>query len=218
MFKRRRSYRNKILALFMAAAVVFAVWYLDRALRLTIYEMAEVRAVQMATEAINNAVRAEVAEGNTRYQDLVEIHKDSSGKVSLVQANTVNLNKVAADTTLAAQAALIRLQEGSISIPLGQVTGIHLLANYGPRIRVSILPIGTVKVVVSDRFEQAGINQTRHSIYLCYDTDVRIIVPLKSGRAGVVTQVPVAESIIVGEVPSTYVSLPGGLFGDGIYK
>ncbi|MCL6477756.1 MAG: sporulation protein YunB [Peptococcaceae bacterium] len=218
MFRRRRSYRTKFFILLFMAGIVFSIWALDRAIRSTVYEMAEVKAVQTATVVINNAVRLKVAEGDTRYQDLVEIHKDSTGKIVLIQANTIRLNKMAADTTLAVQSALTRLQEGELAIPLGQITGIYYLANFGPRIRVHIVPIGTVRVEVSDRFEQAGINQTRHYIYLCYDTDIRIVIPLKSGRASVATQVPVAENIIVGEVPTTYVSLSEGLFGAGINK
>ncbi len=217
MLGRRRPYRKFFLLLLAAGFVCFTV-LLGNVVRLTVYEMAEVRAVQMATEIVNNAVRLKMAEEDTGYRELVDIHKDSSGRIVLIQANTVKLNKIAAETTLAAQAALIRLREESLYVPLGQITGVYFLANLGPRIRVDVVPMGTVQVEVSDRFEQAGINQTRHSIYLNYDTDVRIVIPLSSGRASVATQVPLAESIIIGEVPTTFVSLPEGLFGSGIKR
>jgi sporulation protein YunB len=78
--------------------------------------------------------------------------------------------------------------------------------------------VGTVRVKIIDNFESAGINQTRHSIYLSFDTNVRIVIPTKSGDALVATQVPLAETIIVGTVPTTYVSLPGGLIGSTSFK
>lgn len=217
MFRRRKPYREFFLLL-LAAGFIFLLVEVNATVRLTVYEMAEVRAAQLATEAINNAVRSKIAEQDASYQDLVEIHKDSAGKIVLMQANTVRLNKIASETTLAAQAALIRLQEETFLIPLGQVTGVDFLSNLGPRIKVDFVPLGTVRVEVRDRFEQAGINQTRHSIYLNYDTDVRVVVPLKSGRASVATQVPVAESIIIGDVPSTYVSLTEEFYRSGINK
>lgn len=217
MLKRRRSY-GKVFVLLMAAGVIFFIWILNDIVKLTVYEMAEVRATQIATEAINNAVRSKIAEEDARYQDLVEIHKDSTGKIVLIQANTVRLNRIASETTLAAQAALVRLREETFFIPLGQVTGIYFLSSIGPGIRVDIVPLGTVRVEVNDRFDQAGINQTRHSIYLNYDTEVRVVVPLRSGRTSVATQVPVAESIIIGGVPSTYVTLPQSLFNSGINR
>lgn len=217
MLRRRKSFK-KLFLLLLAAGFIFFMVELNNVVGLTLYEMAEVRATQMATEVINNAVRAKMAEEGAGYQELVEIHKDTAGRIVLIQANTVRLNRIAAGTTLAAQAALTRLQGESFHIPLGQVTGVYFLAKMGPNIRVDVVPLGTVQAEVVDRFEQAGINQTRHSIYLHYCTDVRIVVPLRSGRVSVATQVPLAESVIIGEVPSTYVSLPEGLFGTGIKK
>ena len=196
MLRRRKPY-GKILLLFLAAAFITFIVLLNEIVRQTVYEMAE-----------HNAV----------YQFLVKIHKDSGGRIVLVEANTLVLNKIASETTLAAQSALIRMREEELYIPLGQITGIYFLSNLGPLIKVDVVPLGTVRVDLEDRFEQAGINQTRHAIYLNFDTDVRIVVPLKSGRASVATQVPLAESIIVGDVPSTFVSLPEGLLGSGIKR
>ncbi|MFZ5645264.1 MAG: sporulation protein YunB [Bacillota bacterium] len=217
MFKKRRPYKRYFLVLIFIVFMA-SVWLLDMQIRKTLYKMAEVRAVQMATEAINNAVRTEIAREGMLYGDLVDVHKDSGGKIVLIQANTARINKISSETTLAVQSALIRLGEERLYIPIGQITGIAFLSNTGPRFRVEVVPMGTVRVSIDDRFEQAGINQTRHSIYLNFDTDVTIVIPLKSGRASVATQVPVAESIIIGDVPSTFVSLPDGLFGKGITR
>lgn len=202
----------------VAVFFLVSLWVLDMQIRKTLYEMAEVRAVQAATEVINNAVRVEVAGEGMLYEDLIIVHKDSAGKIVLMQADTAKINKIASDTTIAVHSAILRLGEESLYIPLGQITGLYLLANRGPKIRVEIVPIGTVRVNVDDRFEQSGINQTRHSIYLVFDTDIRVVVPLKSGRASVVTQVPVAESIIVGDVPSTFVSLGDGFIDKSINR
>ena len=217
MLKRRKPYRKYFLILLLVGSI-FSFIKLNNVVIATVYEMAEVKAVQLATETVNNAVRSKMSEENVKYQDFVEIHKDSAGKIVLIQANAVNLNKVATETTLAVQSSLLRLREETLYIPLGQVTGIYFLTNIGPGIRVDIVPIGTVRVEVADKFDQSGINQTRHSIYFIYNTDVRIVIPLKSGRASVVTQVPVTENIIIGEVPNTYVSLPEGLLGPLINK
>lgn len=217
MFKRRRPFKKAIIII-VAVFFLVSLWVLDMQVRKTLYEMAEVRAVQTATEVINNSVRVEVAGEGMLYEDLIIVHKDSAGKIVLMQADTAKINKIASDTTIAVQSAILRLGEESLYIPLGQITGLYLLANRGPRIRVEIVPIGTVRVNVDDRFEQSGINQTRHSIYLVFDTDIRVVVPLKSGRASVVTQVPVAESIIVGDVPSTFVSLGDGFIEKSINR
>ena len=82
--------------------------------------------------------------------------------------------------------------------------GSQLLANYGPRIKVSIYPLGTVRTSVFDKFEAAGINQTRHQIYLDIETQVQVVVPLVSSEVTVSTQVPITDTVIVGPVPSFY--------------
>lgn len=210
MFKRRRPFR-KMFLIVIAVGILACLWAMDLQARKTLFEMARVRAVQMATEAINNAVREKVAEEGMMYDDLIVVHKDSAGKIVLMQANTAKINKIASDTTIAVQSAILRLGEENIYIPAGQITGFYLIANWGPKIRVDIVPIGTVRMNVDDRFEQAGINQTRHSIYLVFNTDIKVVIPLNSGQATVATQVPIAESIIVGDVPSTFVSLTDGL-------
>ncbi|HBV97327.1 MAG: sporulation protein [Peptococcaceae bacterium BICA1-7] len=217
MFKRRRPFKKAFL---FVVTVVFlvALWSLDMQIRKTLYEMAEVRAVQLATEAVYNAVLQKVAGEGMLYEDLIIVHKDSAGNIVLMQADTAKINKIASDTTLAVQSAILRLGEESLYIPLGQITGSYYLASRGPKIRVDIVPIGTVRVNVDDRFEQSGINQTRHSIYLVFNTDIRVVVPLKSGQASVATQVPVAESIIVGDVPSTFVTLSDGFIEKSINR
>ncbi len=77
----------------------------------------------------------------------------------------------------------------------------------GPDIRVRMTPVGSVSVDFTDEFHAAGINQTRHKIYLLLKTQVKIVVPLGSEVINVSTRVPISESIIVGDVPQTYVNV-----------
>jgi sporulation protein YunB len=81
--------------------------------------------------------------------------------------------------------------------------------------RVTVISMGTVQVQVVDKFEQAGINQTRHMVYLVATTQIRIVVPLVSKSVSVNTQVPIAEYVVVGDVPSTYVQFPYPLPNEG---
>lgn len=218
MFKRRRRVKPVVYLTFLCM-VVFGIFFLvDITLRNTFFNIAEVRAVQLATESFQKALQQEVTDENLQYQDFISIEKDSEGHIVLIQANTVKVNKFAANTTLAVQKSLEDLRWQSFSIPIGQILGIPLLAHMGPQLKYNIMPVGTVRVNVVDKFESAGINQTRHTIYLNFDTNVRVVIPSKSGETVVATQVPLAESIIVGSVPSTFVTLPGGIFNSGLIK
>jgi sporulation protein YunB len=87
---------------------------------------------------------------------------------------------------------------------LGLVTGSTIFANTGPPIKIVIVPVGAIDVDVMDEFVEAGINQTKHRIFLNIKTDLRVVVPLMSSTVSVSMQVPVTESIIIGPVPEWY--------------
>ena len=65
-------------------------------------------------------------------------------------------------------ALMEKLKYESFEISLGQVFGSHFLANYAPKINVSLFPIGCVSVLISDNFNSVGINQVRDQICIEY--------------------------------------------------
>lgn len=213
MFKKRKPYKKLWIYIFVFLLVGGSYLFLDRRVRPTLFSIAEIKVTHMAVDAINKTVQLEVSSSEMDYEDFIDVRLDYNGRVALMQANTVRINKMAADITLDVQENLQELQKTSVSVPLGQVLGSYIFADMGPYINIGIHPMGTVSVDVVDRFEQAGINQTRHKIYLDFFTTVRVVVPLYSGEVEIATKVPVAESIIVGDVPEAVINFPGGIFG-----
>jgi len=176
-------------------------------LKPTLLAIAETKATFIATQSINQVI-SDRANLNIDPQTLMNVTLDSRGRVVLIQPNTMEFNKIAADTTIKVQDKLKEISEEQINIPMGQIFGSQLLASMGPNITVTVIPVGTVQIKVIDKFEQAGINQTRHMIYLIATTQIRIVVPLVSKSISVDTQMPIAEYVVVGDVPNTYVQFP----------
>ena len=87
---------------------------------------------------------------------------------------------------------------------MGTFTGIPLLVGMGPRIRVKMTPIGSVRCKFVSHFESAGINQTIHRIYLLLTCEVTILTPYNTIKQKIDNQVLIAESVIVGIVPDFY--------------
>lgn len=207
MFNQRRFPVRIIVALLILVLIIVVPFsVVESNLKPTILAIAKAEAEQIAMRAIQDAVNEKVAK-SVEYKDLIFIRTDNRGRVVLMQANTIKINSLAAETTLDIQKSLARLEGRAIPIPIGQVLKSQLLAAYGPKINVTLVPIGTVKVKVVDDFQQAGINQTRHRLYLNVYGKVKIIIPLVSESVEVESQVPIAETIIVGEVPQTYLTL-----------
>lgn len=185
----------------------YALWFMEQHLKPALISIAEARATQIATQSINDVIYEKVS-GDINSESLVMVKLDQQGRVVFIQPNTVEMNKLSSDATLRIQAVLKNLSEEKIDIPLGQAFGNPLFAALGPRVSVTVIPIGTIEVKFLDKFEQAGINQTKHRIFLSATARVNIVVPLVSKEVIVNTQIPVTEYVVVGDVPSTYVQIP----------
>lgn len=186
---------------FMFCIVVYsALNFIERQLTPNILAIAETQARIIATEAINKAVKEKITK-NVQYKDLISIHKDTSGQITLIQINTVEINRLESETALEVIKVLREVTMNGITLPIGSATGSKILSNYGPMIRISLLPAGAAEVDTVEAFEEAGINQTRHRIVLEITANIQVVQPLLSSNITVKTNVPLVETIIIGNVP-----------------
>lgn len=211
MGKRRRIYRKNykpfLIIIFCLAIVLYAFIFVDRQIRPTIEALSEVQARIIGTQAINDGV-SEVIESGIQYDDLVNVMKDQQGNITLIQANTVEINRISSNITKAVQEKMEVVTKRKLKIPLGNILGSQVLSSYGPKLSVEITPTGSVIVDFYTEFKEAGINQTLHRIYIQVETKVQIIAPLSSKPVDIVSSVPIAETVIVGKVPEKYVNVP----------
>lgn len=191
-----------LLVLLLTAAVIA----MEQNLSQTMLDMAFARAYSMAVETINRAVKQAMGQGVT-YEELIDAQMDAQGRVSMLRANTMRMNELASQTALLAERELGSAENQVVEIPLGAALGMSFLSGFGPRLEVQILPVGAVHTSFDTEFETAGINQTRHKIFLNLRATVSLIVPTGSQLVEVTSTVPIAESIIVGEVPESFVDV-----------
>lgn len=86
----------------------------------------------------------------------------------------------------------------------GNFTGNNLLAGCGPEVKVKVIPIGTVTTDFKTEFVSAGINQTRHRVYLTVYCTMYVAAPLVGEEVIVSNEVVVAETVLIGDVPEFY--------------
>jgi len=204
----RMGVKNRILIIGISilAFLLASFLLIDQGIKPTIIAMSEAKVEYIAVLAMNNAV-SQILGGNIKYTDLTDVLTDKNGKITMIQYNTILINTLARETSTLAQNEIRSLGAEGISVPLGSATKSKLLSGRGPDIDVKIIPVGSVSTDFTDEFRQAGINQTRHRIFLSLQTQVRIVVPLGSNVIKVSTKVPIAETIIVGDVPDSYVNV-----------
>ena len=182
------------------------VMLLEQNLSQTMLDMAFARAYSMGVETLNRAVE-QVTQNAVSYSDLIHAQVDEHGSVTMLRADTMLMNRLAAETALAAEEKLNSSENQMIEIPLGAALGVRSLSGFGPPVVIQILPVGAVHASFDTEFESAGINQTRHRIFLTLRATVSLIIPTGSQLVEVESTMPIAESIIVGGVPDSFVDV-----------
>lgn len=185
----------------------FVFFYIDNKITPTVQAIGDLKAQEIITRAINESVSI-VVKRDIKYEDLIVTKEDEEGNITFMQANTIMMNRVASNVALTIQDHLKQIQTAYENIPLGSVFGSQIIAHYGPKIKLEVKPLGMVDVNFGTEFQQSGINQTRHRIFLTINTKIRVIVPFSSNTIEVTNYMPIAESIIVGRVPSSYINVP----------
>lgn len=207
MFRSRMNW-VPILGIIIVLFIAGSFFIIDLKLKSSLLQIAKSKAQTSGVEAINRIVNREIV-SQVKYEDIVCVHKDNDGRIVLVQPNTIVLNKIMAVTVTEISDSMGKMQEDTIVIPLGELSGVKFLAGYGPKMKVKIIPAGEVHVDVLNKFEQAGINQTRHLIYFKVESKMKVAVPFLNDEVKVAAVIPLAETIIVGDVPQTYVNFRG---------
>lgn len=154
-----------------------------------------------SVDTINSVITDEMNKNAVTYNDLVNIERDSSGKVLAITTKMVEMNQLKAAIISNVQTKLGDAGHKDVGIPLGTLLGNEFLHGYGPNVPLRLTLSGNVNADFKSTFESAGINQTRHQIYLNIHTSIYSFIPGFDTTTEVETNVPIAETIIVGEVP-----------------
>lgn len=211
MKKRRKHTRLKIIIAVICSLIICVLLFFQRNVTNVLISISEATIRSVTTVAVNDAIYYTLND-NLRYEDLITITYDEAGNVSTITTDSLKINRIARDTAYLSQENLTRMSAEGIEVPLGALTGIEALAGFGQKIKIKIIPIANVNCTFVSKFEQAGINQTKHSLYLEIVSDISIILPNKSSNLASTTEVLVCESVIAGKIPEAYLqaSLAGG--------
>ena len=185
-------------------AVLGGVLVIERNLTRVVLSLAQAQARAMAVQVLNQSAAELLTTGGVTYDSLMHVTRDENGQVRLIQANAPEMNRLASQVSLMAQEKLLARGDQAVKVPLGSALGLTLFAGAGPKIEVRILPVGSVHAAFHTDFQTAGINQTRHRVSLLLTAQVQMVIPTGAQKVEVSTQVAMAESIIVGDVPDTF--------------
>ena len=187
--------------------------YVEANMRGPIMHLAQIRVKQIATESINDAISAQVA-NQSQIDHLIDWKTDDKGQVTGFMLNYSSHMKITSDTIATVRHTLDEVSRLSEHIPLGQALGSPILASFGPNIPIKIEPKGDVKVDLNTRQQDAGINMILVEVFLRVKTELAVVVPFDMGPQSVETEIPVSYLLVVGDVPMYYYDNKGNPVGD----
>jgi len=197
----------KLILIIFLILILITYYYIEVSIRPTLAAICEVQAKVIASKIINETVRNELNKDSIKNQILVPSY-DKQGKINMIRTDAMVMNTISNNIAKTVQQKIVDLENQKFSIPLFTALGSQLMAGKGPELNFTILHQGSVLVDFVTEFEESGINQTRYKIYITVDVDMRVISPVTTSSTAIKNNVLIAEIVIVGEVPESYMSFP----------
>ena len=195
--------------LFCAVLVVIAFFAFRSKYQSVATELAQTQVVNVTSDLINDAIDRQMENGNIQYDRIVYFEKDLDGKITALKTNMSEVNRLKTDVLNLINDEILAIDTQFIGIPVGTLILPEILAGKGPSIPVHILSIRNSDASFTSNFTQAGINQTLQQLNMNVIVDVAVLVLGKTNTFTVSSQMVVAETIIVGQVPETYLQTGG---------
>ena len=204
MLRRFRILLRVMILAVLGVAVAFLVF--RSRFRDVIQDLAQTQVKNTTSDLTNDAIAKQIADGVIQYDRIVYFEKDLDGRITALKTNIGEINRLKTDILNIINDEILALDTSDIGIPLGSVFLPELFSGKGITIPIRILAIRNSDASFSSSFTQAGINQTLHQLTMEVCVDVTVLVLGQTSSFNVKSEVVIAQTIIVGEVPSTFLN------------
>ena len=184
--------------------LVFRIRYRD-----AVEELAKTQVQNVTSDLINDAIDQQIETGKIQYDRIVYFEKDLNGRITALKTNISEVNRLKTDILNLINDEILALDTSQLSIPIGSLMLPEFFSGKGPGIPVHILAIRNSDASFESQFTEAGINQTLQQLTMHVLVDVSVLALGQTESFTVSSQVVVAETIIVGDVPDTFLRTGG---------
>jgi sporulation protein YunB len=206
---RRFFYKKGKQTLLFRVVCVLLVWaivtaLMDIKMRPIIETVGGTALKNSLSNVLDGTVNSMVDELGVRYEDMVDIVKNKDGTIAAITLNSTYINAYKTEISDGCSDRLGNFTETTVPIPLGSLIGGSFFNGKGFCINVDATIYGFAVTDVVSEFESAGINQTRHIIYLNVQASAHAYMGLCQLNETVDETIILVETIIVGQVPQSY--------------
>lgn len=202
---RKRLKTFGIILLLCLGVLIAGFFSLRSKYRLVIGDLAQTSVKNATSDLANDAVAQQIENGNIQYDRIVYFEKDINGRITALKTNIGEVNHLKTDILNIINGRILALDAADIGIPIGSLFLPEFFSGKGPAIPVHILAIRNSDATFSSNFIQAGINQTLHQLVMEVNVEAAVLVLGETSTFQVSSQIVVAETVIVGEVPNTFI-------------
>lgn len=195
-----------ILATFCILALLALAFFRCRPI---VTAFAESQALWIATKTANRIV-AEVLQQNADLcSNVISVSYKDAQTVSAIQTDTAVINTVRTAMMDSVMSAIEDISTVSVPIPIGTLSGVHWLSGWGPLVTFPMSFTATVLSDVSSTLSAVGINQSSYRVLVHLDVSLYIVTPGGRSTVGTRMSYPVAETVLLGDVPDNITEVYG---------
>lgn len=170
-------------------------------------ETARIKAAAIVSRTVNRSL-AEELEKRKKEGNLFTEQRNSKGELEMVQADSVKINLLMSQLAMNIQEEFSRSGRESFPVSFGTLIGSRVLSQSKPDMTITVVPLSVSSMDFRTEFETQGINQTKYKIYVILECRVKMLAPFSTEIFKVKNTVLVAETVILGTVPDSYVQVP----------
>ena len=193
----------KVVAVLGIAIITFSI--VVKSINPIINDLCTDKAKNIATIISNE--EATLIMNKYTYDDLITVVRDADGNIQMLQTNTRNINQIISDIPVSMVKKFEEEEYSNIYLHFGSILGSKYFSARGPKLHIRITKVGNVETKLQSEFLAKGINHTLHRVYLELNCEVTLLTPYNTIKEKISNQVLIAESVIGGNVPSSYYNL-----------
>lgn len=170
-------------------------------------EIARAEATRFTTETVNKIANQYLSENSELYSNILVKDKSPAGNISAINTDIEKINILQTEMSAAILQGLSSIDGIHVKIPIGNIIGMPILLNVGPKISYKIAPVSNVHVRFEDSFKSSGINQTQFSVNLIIETDILYSLSAYQSEVSISNTIPVVQLVLVGDIPDNYANI-----------
>ena len=194
-----------------AVALIVGVFLFRRNYFPVISSLAQTQVKNATSDLINDAIDCQIKDGTIQYDRMVYFEKDLDGRITALKTNMSEVNKLKTDLLNIINDEILAMDTDHMGIPVGSLFVPELFSGMGPSIPIQILTIRNSEALFFSEFSEAGINQTLQQLNMQISVDVAVLILGKIDTFTISSQVVVAETVIIGQVPEMFLQT-GGIY------